>query len=247
MAGFFNEESEMINSTVCTAILPMLAATLLSFPAHADVNADTEAGIAAVDGLALLEKDGWGEIYADPNVDWSVYDQIKLEDATVAFRRHWQRDQNRGDPFKVKDSDVENIKREMSEQFREVFTEELTKNGGYVMSDVAGENVLMIKPSIVDLNIAAPDTMTSYRSRQYTESSGEMTLKLELYDSVTGDLLATASDRKESIYRGYLQWTTGVSNRADSHRMLQQWAKNLRTRLDTARSAKPPAVAMDAN
>jgi hypothetical protein len=115
------------------------------------------------------------------------------------------------------------------------------------MSDVAGDNVLMIKPSIVDLNIAAPDTMRPYSSRQYTESSGEMTLKLELYDSVTGDLLATASDRKESIYRGYLQWTTGVSNRADSHRMLQQWAKSLRKRLDTARSAKPPAVATDAN
>jgi hypothetical protein len=203
--------------------------------------------MAAADGLALLEKDGWGEVYANPDVDWSVYTQIQLEDATVAFRRHWQRDQNRGDPFKVKNSDVENIKRELSEQFREVFTEELTQNGGYVMSDVAGENVLMIKPAIVDLNVAAPDTTLSYRSRQYTESSGEMTLKLELYDSVTGDLLATASDRKESIYRGYLQWTTGVSNRADSERMLKQWAKSLRTRLDTARSAKPPAAATDAN
>jgi Protein of unknown function (DUF3313) len=247
VAGFFNEASEMNNSTVCTAILPLLATAFLSFPAQADVKADPEAAIAAVDGLALVEKDGWGEIYANPAVDWSVYTQIQLEDATVAFRRHWQRDQNRGDPFKVKNSDVENIKRELSEQFREVFTEELTQNGGYVMSDVAGENVLMIKPSIVDLNIAAPDTMRSYRSRQYTESSGEMTLKLELYDSVTGDLLATASDRKESIYRGYLQWTTGVSNRADSHRMLQQWAQSLRERLDTARSAKPPAIAADAN
>ena len=237
----------MTNSTRATAILSLLATAFLSLPAQADDKADPEAAMAAADGLALLEKDGWGEIYANPEVDWSVYSQIQLEDATVAFRRHWQRDQNRGDPFKVKDSDVENIKREMAEQFREVFTEELTKNGGYVMSDVAGENVLMIKPSIVDLNIAAPDTMTAYRSRQYTESSGEMTLKLELYDSVTGDLLATASDRKESIYRGYLQWTTGVSNRADSERMLKQWAQNLRTRLDTARSAKPPAVAMHAN
>jgi hypothetical protein len=247
VAGFFNEDREMMNSTVCTAILSLLAAAFLSFPAHADVNADPEAGIAAVDGLTLLEKDGWGEIYTNPDVDWSIYTQIQLEDATVAFRRHWQRDQNRGDPFKVKTSDVENIKRELSEQFREVFTEELTQNGGYVMSDVAGESVLMIKPAIVDLDIAAPDTMGAYRSRQYTESSGEMTLKLELYDSVTGDLLATASDRKESAYRGYLQWTTSVTNRADSRRMLQQWAQSLRKRLDTARSTKPPAVATDAN
>jgi len=237
----------MTKSTVRSAILPLLAVTFLSCPAHADVNADEEAVIAAVDGLTLIEKDNWGEIYANPNVDWSVYTQIRLEDATVAFRRNWQRDQNRGDPFKVKTADVENIKRELSEQFRTVFTEELTQNGGYVMSDTAGENVLTIKPAIVDLDIAAPDTMRPYNSKQFTESAGEMTLKLELYDSVTGDLLATASDRKKSPYRGYLQWTTSVSNRADSRRMLQQWAESLRKRLDKARSTTAPADAADAN
>ena len=93
----------------------------------------------------------------------------------------------------------------------------------------------------------SPDTMRPYPSRQYTDSAGEMTLKLELYDSVTGDLLATASDRKISPYRGYAQWTTSVSNRADSRRMLQQWAESLRKRLDEARSTKPPAGAAEAN
>jgi hypothetical protein len=237
-----NEGRKMKKLTVCSVIFPVLAAVLLSGPLLADVNATEEATIAAVDGLALVEKDSWGEMYANPNVDWSVYTQIQLEDATVAFRRNWQRDQNSGDPFKVKTSDVENIKRQLSEQFRTVFTEELTQNGGYVMSDAAGENVLMIKPAIVDLDIAAPDTMRPYNSRQYTDSAGEMTLKLELYDSVTGDLLATASDRRISPYRGYPQWTTSVSNRADSRRMLQQWAQSLRKKLDEARTTAAPAA-----
>jgi hypothetical protein len=67
-----------------------------------------------------------------------------------------------------------------------------------------------------------------------------MTLKLELYDSVTGDLLATASDRREAPDRGYMQWTTSVSNRADARQMLQGWAKDLRKRLDEARSSSSP-------
>jgi hypothetical protein len=227
----------------CSLILPLVVTLVLTTPAMAGVLADEEAAIASLDGLALVEKDNWGEIYANPDVDWSVYTELLLEDATIAFRRNWQRDQNRSYPFKVKTSDVENIKRQLSEQFRVVFTTELTKDNGYIMSDSAGEHVLTVKPAIVDLDIAAPDTMQPVNSRQFTESAGEMTLRLELYDSVTGDLLATATDRKISPYRGYLQWTTSVSNRADSQRMLRQWAQSLRKRLDEARATTAPAGA----
>jgi hypothetical protein len=72
-----------------------------------------------------------------------------------------------------------------------------------------------------------------------------MTLKLELYDSVTGDLLAAAGARRESPYRGYLQWTTSVSNRADADRMLTQWAVSLRKRLDGASAKTAPAAPGD--
>jgi hypothetical protein len=72
---------------------------------------------------------------------------------------------------------------------------------------------------------------------QFTESAGRMTLKLEIYDSVTGDLIAMASDRREAPRRGYRQWTTSVSNRAEAQRMLQRWAKDLVKRLDEARGA----------
>jgi hypothetical protein len=56
----------------------------------------------SLDGLELVEKDRRGEIYADPDIDWGVYGQIILDPATVAFRRNWQRDQNRYHSFKIK-------------------------------------------------------------------------------------------------------------------------------------------------
>ena len=65
---------------------------------------------------------------------------------------------------------------------------------------------------------------------------GRMTLKLEIYDSITGDLIATASDRREAPRRGYMQWTTSVTNNAEARRMLQEWAVRLVERLDEART-----------
>lgn len=190
----------------------------------------------SIEGLELVEKDRRGEIYADPDIDWSVYTQIMLDPATVAFRRNWQRDQNRHHSFKVRARDMEKIKTEMSELFDDVFTKELSETGGYTIADQSGDEVMRIKPAIVDLDVYAPDTRSSPgRTTQFTESAGKMTLKLEIYDSVTGDLIALLSDRREAPRRGYMQWTTSVSNRAEAQRMLQRWAKDLVKRLDEAR------------
>jgi len=175
------------------------------------------------EGLELVEKKGNAEIYADPGVDWNVYTRIHLDPATVAFRKNWQRDQNRSEPFKVRTDDMERIKSEMSELFGEVFSEELSQNGGYVLTEESGEDVLRITPHIVDLDVYAPDTRHSAaRTRSYTESAGRMTLKLQLFDSVTGDLIAMASDRREAPRRGYMQWTTSVTNRAEARNMMQR-------------------------
>ena len=198
--------------------------------------APTPAGVS-LDGLELVERTRRGEIYADPNVDWSVYDRILLDPATVSFRKNWERDLERQQSFRVRPEDMERIKSGLAELFDEVFTAELTGNGGYEMAATSGENVLRITPRIVDLDVYAPDLGTVGRVDQYSESAGRMTLKLELYDSVTGDLLATASDRQEDPRLGWMEWRTRASNRQDAKRMLERWASSLRERLDAARRA----------
>ncbi len=219
----------------------ILNSLLLSFimaSAIAPAMAKNDPPEVSIEGLELVDTNRRGEIYADPDIDWSLYTQTMLDPATVAFRRHWQRDQNRSYAFKIRAKDMERIKTEMSELFDEVFTKELSENGGYTITDQAGDNVMRIKPAIVDLDVYAPDTLNSPgRSMQFTESAGRMTLKLEIFDSVTGDLIAVASDRREAPRRGYMQWTTSVTNRAEAQRMLQRWARDLVKRLDEARGA----------
>ncbi len=131
----------------------------------------------SIEGLELVEKDRRGEIYADPDIDWSQYTQIMLDPATVAFRRNWQRDQNRSQPFKVRAKDMVKIKTSMSELFDDVFSEELGENSGYTITDQTGDEVMRIKPAIVDLDVFAPDTRSSStRNVQITDSAGRLTL-----------------------------------------------------------------------
>jgi hypothetical protein len=215
-----------------------LIAMLLAFTAPTTSAAsDDEGTTASLDGLELVDKTRRGALYTDPDADWGTYTKILLDPATVAFRKNWQRDQNRTQPFKVKADDMERIKSELSKLFGEVFVEELTTKGNYVMATESGDDVLRITPQIVDLDVYAPDTRTAGVQRSYTESAGRMTIKLDMYDSVTGDLIARASDRQEAPRRGYMQWTTSVTNRSEATRMLQRWAGELREFLDDARGA----------
>jgi hypothetical protein len=53
-----------------------------------------------------------------------------------------------------------------------------------------------------------------------------------LHDSVTGQLLAKAIDRRSDPGMGCIEWRNGVSNKAEADRILRRWAKALRERLD---------------
>ena len=193
------------------------------------------------EGMELIKDTDLATVYADPGADLSIYNRVMLLDATVAFKKNWKRDQNRGNPLKVKDRDMVKIQEEVAAVFREVFTKELV-DGGYAIADEAGEDVLLLKPAIVDLDVTAPDIQSSSVTRSFSESAGEMTLNLELYDSVTNDKIAKATDRKRDNWRGQMEWRTSVSNRSDARRMMTGWAKALRSALDEARASTTPAT-----
>jgi len=190
------------------------------------------------DGMELVKSTKYSAVYADPGANLGIYKYIWLEDASVAFKKNWQRDQNRNNRgrVKVKDSDVVRIQEDVATLFREVFTAELV-DGGYDLVEAAGEDVLIVKPAIVDLDVYAPDIQSAARTYSYSESAGEMTLELELYDSVTNDKIVTTRDRKRDFQRGYLEWRTSVNNRATARRMMSAWAKAFKEQLDDARAS----------
>lgn len=217
----------------------LLSLVLLVTPVAALAQDEGGPPDVSLEGLELVEKNRRGELYADPEIDWSTYQKVQLDSATVAFRKNWKRDQNRYQFNKIRDSDMERMKTDLSKLFNETFSTDLVEKGGYRLSESAGDDVMRISPHIVDLDIYAPDSRSTVGiQRSYTDSAGRMTLKLYIYDSVTGDLIATASDRQQAPHRGFYQWTTSVSNNAEARRMIQRWATAFVERLEDAQQGK---------
>ncbi len=136
----------------------------------------------------------------------------------------------------VRARDMERIKSTLSDDFRQVFTEALESGGHPVITD-ADDHVLLIRPAIIDLDVAAPDTNSGGRSDSFTTSPGAMTLVIELYDSVSNEILARAIDRRRTYNVGnVLRWTTRGTNRNAARRILRIWANLLVSRLDEIHS-----------
>jgi len=95
-----------------------------------------------------------------------------------------------------------------------------------------------VRPSIINLDINAPETRMTTRSTSYVHSAGEMTLYVELYDSVTGDLIAKALDRREDRNdQAMYSWANSSTNKAAAQRILKGWADVLLEALNAARSS----------
>lgn len=221
-----------------------LLAMGLTMTLAAQASEDFEFPEITEDGLHKLKDTELALVYAQPGAELSGYSKVLLLDATVAFKKNWLRNQNRTYSHKVRADDMERIRTELAGLFREVFEEEL-KEGGYELTDQAGDDVLLVRPAIVNLDVTAPDTRSAGRTYQYSESAGEMTLYVELYDSVTGDIIAKAMDRKRDRERGYFQWQTRVTNTATARRFLKSWATTLREGLDEARSVNATGEATE--
>lgn len=187
------------------------------------------------EGMVLVEGSGLDTFYADPGSDLSNYNRVMLLDATVAFKKNWKRNQTRGNPFRVRDRDITEIKEGVAQTFNEVFTKELV-DAGYAITDEPAEDVLLMKPAIVDLDVAAPDVKDASFTWSFAESAGEMTLNLDIFDSLTDAKVITATDRNRDRYRGYMDWRNSVTNKADARRMMTVWAKALTATLDEARA-----------
>ncbi|MEH6592381.1 MAG: DUF3313 family protein [Halioglobus sp.] len=191
------------------------------------------------DGLVLTDKGKADEVYMRPGASLKDYKEFGISECQVAFRKNWLRDQNtsRVDlSSRVTQEDVDRIKDSLAMECDNKFRAALQEAPAYAVVDDfdEGQAVLILRPSIINLDINAPDTMSPGRSRSYTTSAGEMTLFLEILDGTTGQILARVIDKQRGMDTGRMQWTNGVTNKSDANRALKRWADQLRQALDRA-------------
>ncbi len=186
------------------------------------------------DGLVRVSSKKLDHVYKLPEADFSGYKRVRLDPIEVEFDKNWKPNAAERSPSRrLTDTDIGKIKKALAEEFRKVFTAELTEHGYPVVSEDAAD-VLRVSAAIVNLYITAPEKMSAGRSRTYTTSAGHMTLVAELRDSVTGKLMARAVDSVHGRDTGNFQITSSVTNMGAARTALSKWARILREGLDEA-------------
>mgnify|MGYP001814815534 FL=1 len=227
-AGIRESDKPMMKKNLCYIFIALMFATF-------STALIAETGLSP-DNTESVKKTWHGEWKMDTRIDWSRFNKIQLEKATVAFRKHWVRDQRNRTGNRPTKKDIERVKTELSEQLNVVFNQELTKNDTFIITDASGQDVMRITPKIVDLDIYAPDRMRDHIGYSFTDSQGNMTLELEIHDSQSDALLASVRQYTEDRRKGWFEWTTSVTNKRAAGFILTRWATDLRKWLVEAAS-----------
>lgn len=188
-----------------------------------------------IDGLHRVPDTAVDLLYALPGATLSGYNRIYLAPVQISFVRDYKRRMNQLHPHSVTDQDMEDMKTALAELFTEEFTSVLQNDAGYPLVDGVADDVLAVRAAIIDLDVLAPEAASRPNSRSAIPSVGQMTLYLELIDSVSGDILAKALDHQYDRTRVQINVRNRDRNTRAARAIVRDWAEQLRQGMDEAR------------
>ena len=195
---------------------------------------------ATWDGLVQVKSKKLALAYLLPDADFRAYSKVMFDPPQVAFAKNWQRDFNRSTMSlsgRITDRDVREATDKAKESLSEIFPKRFTEEGYQVVTQ-PGPDVLRLQLVIVDLEVNAPDRNLAGRSSTYAFDAGEATFAIEARDSLTGQLLGRAVDRREAG-EGPSYHRTYTSNVADFEALFDSWARIAARGLTGLKSASP--------
>ena len=186
------------------------------------------------DGLHAIDNSVFKAAWADPDIDFSRYDKIMPGGAFFEYRAvkktsGTSRARASATEFYIDDKAREKLK----ELTSEIFNEELAKSSRFSVTDAAGPDVLIIRGGLHDiLSRVPPDTVG--RSDVYLSSVGEITLILEVVDSMSGEVIFRAVERRAlDRHGGVPVRSSSVTTRSEVRKVIRRWATTLRDGLDS--------------
>lgn len=213
------------------------------------------ADIAAVaaappsDGLVPVRTKEVDEAFLRPRADFRPYGKVVLMPASVTLERGWLRDVNRRGVTlagRVTEADAQVLLESARAGFDEAWTE-VFRSAGYEIVTAPGDDVLLVSPSVRDLQVNAPATNTTGIERNYANVAGGATLEVEVRDSRTGELLGRIRDKRQTLKYPTLQRVDAASNDRALGRLFALWGGIATRELATlkARSPLPEALSPD--
>jgi hypothetical protein len=186
------------------------------------------------DGLVRIDHSRFVAAWIDPDIDLTQYTKIMPGGAEFQFRnvqktsRTTMRASNENE-FWISDSNRERL----IETVSGVFEEELQASEHFTITDERGADTLIIVGALHDIVSRVPPPQVG-RGEIWLSSLGEATLIIELSDSLSGEVIYRAVERRA------VERVGGQGIRAESastwgevRRWARRWAVNLREGLDS--------------
>ena len=186
------------------------------------------------DGLHLVKHTEFAVVYVKPGASLKAYDKFAILDCFVSFEKNWRQNMESEGDVLITDADVTRIETELAAQFKKVFVTEL-QAGGFPMVTDAASDVLVLRPAIINLDMEAPPNDWDPGEQTYSASAGQMTLYLELYDSLTSTLLARVIDPEAATNYGVFTWQSQAGNVQAADQIMKKWSDTLRHYMEAAR------------
>jgi hypothetical protein len=175
-------------------LLSLLIIACTSAPPALQTGPDAE---RTFDGLVRIDNSRFRDAWADPDVDFSQYNKVMSGGAQFQFRAvsktPGRTTSSRGTQREFWISDANRHK--LVDTVSGIFKEELSKARGWEAAEEVGPDVLILYGELLDIVSFVPPEMIG-RSEIYLSSVGEATLVVEGIDSMSGEAVFRAVDRR---------------------------------------------------
>jgi hypothetical protein len=211
-------------------LLALAMAACSSAPPTVQTGPDAE---VSYDGLHLVDNSMFKLAWADPDADWARYDQFIPGGGVYEFRavkkgnKTYSARSNQTE-FWIDDADRAKLQEETSAIFRE----EMAKSERFTMTDTPDANVLIIRGALHDIVSNVPPDMMG-RGEIYLSSVGEATLILEAVDSLSGEVIFRAVERRAAAPTTGGVRANSVTTWSEVRRMIRRWATTLQKGMDS--------------
>jgi len=210
--------------------LLMFVAVFCSFDAYAEK--DPWPTITA-DGLHRVYIPEFAVVYVKPGAKLTDYTHLKILESVVRFEKgrvgeeEWANESQSGVPSA---EEILRVRGKISKRFDELFSKKMA-DADLPLVDEDGDGVLLIRPALINLALISSES----------HGAGEITLYVELFDSVTGERLAQAWDQKQgqSVDTGVENWAL-EANREMGLRAIDEWAQSMQSALSEMKHQKIP-------
>ncbi len=180
--------------------------------------------------LVEVERGNFDHVLMQPGSSLPPIRRISIAEPVVVMSDYWLRD-NRSE---YSERDLKRIKEDYGRFLKETLAKTLTERTNVEVVEAASEADVVLRPSLLNLNIYGPDLSFRGLTDNYIEAAGNATLNLEFVDPTGDEVLAQFVDHRETppIVMGRLEETNRATNNRLFMRLMTRWSLNLVDYLD---------------